>query len=106
MIQAGKLRHTLTFKIKTEVKNDYGENIDAFKPSFTAKAEVLDSTANTSIVSDGQDLQKSTSFRLRYNSRIKEPLFIEFKGDNYELESIENVNGLDRELIINAVKHV
>jgi SPP1 family predicted phage head-tail adaptor len=106
MIRAGKLRHTLTFKVKKETKDDYGSTIESFKDSFTAKAEVLDSRASSGIISDGQDLQKTTSFRLRYNRRIEETLFIEYKGDHYEIDSVENISGLNRELIIDAIKYV
>jgi head-tail adaptor len=106
MIRAGKLRQLLKFKVKSETKNDFGETIEVLNTSFTSKAEVLESRSSNSIVSDGTELQKTTSFGLRFNSKIVETLFIEYKNDIYEIQTVENVNGLDRELIIDAIKYV
>jgi SPP1 family predicted phage head-tail adaptor len=106
MILSGNLRNKIIFKQKVEDKNDFAETTETLTALFTVMCQVLDIGASKGIISDGQDIQKTISISLRYSSRINEELVFEYKGVDYEITSIDNPGGLNKELIIDGVKYV
>lgn len=106
MILSGTLRNKIIFKQKIEDKNEFGETTETLSPIFPVMSEILDLGASKGITSDGQEIQKTISIGLRYSSRITEQLIFEHKGDNYEITSMDNPGGLNKELIIEGIKYV
>lgn len=69
------------------------------------KCEVMESETVRTITNDGEDFSKVYAFRLRYSSRITKGQVISVNGDELIIEAIENVSGMNKELIINAVNY-
>jgi SPP1 family predicted phage head-tail adaptor len=106
MILSGNLRNKIIFKQKVEDKNDFAETTETLTELFTVMCQILDLGASKGIISDGQEIQKTISLGLRYSSRITEELVFEYKGIDYEITSIDNPGGLNKELMIDGIKYV
>lgn len=106
MIATRFMRHRITINEISISENDYGEKIETEVPLFTVSAELIDSEKNISINADGGDVADTKSFRIRYKSNINPKQTLTYKGVRYEIDSAENVKGLNKEIIINAVSYL
>jgi len=106
MIMAGRLTKSIQFSTVLRTKNEFNETVKKLIPIFRTRAEPFQSEISRTIVSEGGDFSKVYNFRLRYNRQIKDDLIITVDGQNLQITNIENVNGLNKELTIDAINYI
>lgn len=106
MIWNRRLRTRVSFLSLDTAQNDYGETIEDFNLVKNTWAEVITSDKEKTILSDGDNVESQKSFRVRYSKTITCAKFIECDGVKYEIQSIENPNQLNKELIISAISYL
>ena len=106
MIIQGKLRKRLHFFEVIETKNEHQEIVKKLLFMFATRGEPVSNEISKNIASEGENYSKTYSFRTRYKKRIKPEMIIRVDGVDLEIENIDNIDGLNRELIINAVNYI
>ncbi len=106
MINAGKLRHQVTFKRQTAVQDeDTGQRADTWTDLDTVRAEIIFLMGSEFISKSGEHSDMNVKFRCRYaptlsdlNTRDK----ITFRDVDYDIGSVVNWRFRNKELIIMA----
>lgn len=106
MISARNLRNKIVFNSITENENEYGEKTESLTPVLTLMSEISDSEISQDQTAEGNSIGSFKTFRIRFHSGVNASMIITFKGENYEIASINNVKELNRVLEINAVNYI
>ncbi len=103
MINAGKYKHRIKIYSVEMIEDDYGfqheEKVVILKPYASVKT-----TRGMTIIANNSDFEKAlTNFTIRYPvTEINRDMMIEFKGKDYTIEYLNNVDEADVELEIQA----
>nr|WP_136252874.1 head-tail adaptor protein [Ningiella ruwaisensis] len=103
---AGRLRKRICFYNVVETKNEYNETEENLIYAFSSRAEPVQSEVSRNISSDGDDFSKTYQFRLHYKRSIKSGMVIKVDNEEYEITNVENIRGLNQEIIIDAVNYI
>lgn len=108
MINAGKYNHKITIKKEVRTKDKDGFPVTVTQTILEPYANVKTTRGYTLIRNDSDFEQAYTNFTIRYPvTPIDRDMIIEFRGKNYTIEYLNNVNEANVELEIQAkvVKH-
>lgn len=103
MINAGKYKHRIKIYRVEMIEDDYGfqheEKMVILQPYASVKT-----TRGMTIIKNNSDFEKAlTNFTIRYPvTEINRDMMIEFKGKDYTIEYLNNVDEADVELEIQA----
>lgn len=105
MIRAGRLRDKVTFWQKQQVNGAHGKTDKWVALPTTSRAEVKSQSLDASD-DDGSKVQRKKVIRLRYRKDVTDEMRISINHDpqQYHIAMLDNVNGLNRELLIEAVR--
>lgn len=106
MINARNLRNRIVFNSVVETENEYGEKSESLSPSLNLMCEVSNSELTQDQTADGNTIGSFKTFRIRYHPGVTPDMVITFKGENYEINSIDNVRERNQVLEINAVNYI
>lgn len=103
MINAGEYKHRITiYKVtEKEDKGGFNERIETVVLSPRAKVKT---TRGFTLISSNTDFEKAyTNFTIRYpKTEITRDMLIRYKGKEYTIEYLNNVDEADVELEIQA----
>lgn len=103
MINAGEYKHRITIYTVTERedKDGFKERTETVILSPRAK---LKTTKGFTLISSNTDFEKAyTNFTIRFpKTKITRDMLIRYKGKDYTIEYLNNVDGADVELEIQA----
>ncbi|NRF91534.1 phage head closure protein [Paenibacillus frigoriresistens] len=100
MIEAGKLRHTITIKSLKPTRNSYGESTQEWVDFLTIRASKEPLIGNEYFNAAAVQSLVEIKFRARYRSGITNAMRIHHGTEVYEILSAINVQSLNRELLI------
>lgn len=69
-MKPGLMRHDLTFQLKTETQNTFGDTVETWADSFTVPAEVLSSFTLEVMQARKRNALVTLVFRIRYRTGI------------------------------------
>lgn len=101
MIQARKYKHSITLSLISVKEDDYGKGkIAETKAVLNTFAAVSQYSNDRTRYENTEARQTSMRFTIRWTDRHFNT--VEYKGKQYVVESVINVNEANEELIINA----
>lgn len=108
MIASRFLRNTVILVKIERTTNEYGELQLSYTNLKRIKVEVVTSEFSSNIVSDGENIEGTKTFRMRYTRDIRKSpdIALRFDGDLYEITNVENVKERNKELIVNAANYI
>ncbi len=105
-VRAGRLRHRLEVYRPTNERDEFG--------TVTAARELVGrfwcdakNMSNETLIGDIRQNQDTVEFTTRYNKQlgdIKNDMFIEFKGNEFDILSVVNPRLLNEYIVIRCVK--
>ena len=103
MINAGDYKHRITIYTVTEKEDKDGFKVKTETVILTPKAK-LKTTKGFTLISSNTDFEKAyTNFTIRYpKTKITRDMLIRYKGKEYTIEYLNNVDEADVELEIQA----
>lgn len=87
-MQAGKLRHRVTFKSPSTGHDDIGQPIDTWTPAATVWADVRFPNGLETIKASAVAVVKRASIVVRHRTDLNERMRVEFKGEDFEVKSV------------------
>lgn len=102
-LNAGKYNHKITIYQITVVEDSYGFQTETKEIILTPYASVK-TTRGMTLIASGSDFERAyTNFTIRKpKTEISRDMHIEFRGKDYTIEYINNVDERDIELEIQA----
>ena len=105
MISAGKLRQSITYRIKTFTVDEYGGPVEAWADFATVRASVAPLIGKDMVASMAAQSTAEMRVNHRYLSGITSAMRLVWNGVEYEIVGEPaNVHGLGRELEVMARK--
>ena len=108
MINAGKYNHKITIKKEVRTKDKDGFPVTVTQTVLETYANVKTTRGYTLIQNNSDFEQAYTNFTIRYpKTEITRDMIVEFRGKNYTIEYLNNVNeaGIELEIQAKVVKH-
>lgn len=108
MINAGKYNHKIKIYKTVVVKDEYGVQSKSKQIILEPYAAIKTTKGMTIIINDSDFEKAYTNFTIRYpKTEINRDMMIEFRGKDYTIEYLNNVDEACVELEIQAkeVKH-
>jgi len=87
-MQAGKLRHRVTFKSPSTGQDEIGQPIDTWTPMDPIWADVRFPSGLESVRAGTVAVFKRASIQVRHRTDLAENMRVEFDGVDYEVKSI------------------
>lgn len=97
-IRAGKLNKRIIIQTYTEAANTYGESVRTWVDVGTRWASVEPLTMREFINAKQLSSQIDIRFVTRYLSGIKPKMRVVYNNENYNIESVINIDNKNREL--------
>lgn len=103
MINAGEYKHRITIYTVTEKEDKDGFKVKTETVILSARAK-LKTTKGFTLISSNTDFEKAyTNFTIRYpKTKITRDMLIRYKGKEYTIEYLNNVDEENVELEIQA----
>lgn len=107
MINSGKYNHKITIKKEVRTKDKDGFPVTVTQTVLEPYANIKTTRGYTLIQNDSDFEQAYTNFTIRYPvTKIDRDMIIEFRGETYTIEYLNNVNEAGAELELQAKKVV
>ena len=104
-MNAGKLKHQIVIEANTPTRGATGSSIDAWSTFATVRAELIGSAGDEIYGGGDKDTIKVVKvFKIRYLAGILTTMQLVYESDDYDIEDVDNVKGLNKEILIRAVK--
>jgi SPP1 family predicted phage head-tail adaptor len=103
-MRAGQLRHRITIEAPTGAQNEYGEPVEGWTPHATVWASREDLGGREYFAAQQTQTTVSTRFRIRFLAGISPAMRILSDGIPYDIEAVQDPDGMGRELVLLAVK--
>lgn len=101
----GRMKHRISFIQVTGSKNDPNDNSTSEATIWTCYAMLEKENSREGLFADRVTLANSATFLTRYESTIDDPtLKISYKGNEFDIEGIENIEYEDAFLRFTATK--
>lgn len=105
MIRAGKLRHVIAYRAKTQTVDEYGGPVEAWVDFATVRASVAPLIGKDMLASMAAQSTAEMRINHRYLAGVTSAMRILWNGDEYEIiGEPANVHGLSREIEVMARK--
>lgn len=103
MINAGEYKHRITIYTITEKEDKDGFKVKTEAVILSARAK-LKTTKGFTLISSNTDFEKAyTNFTIRYpKAKITRDMLIRYKGKDYTIEYLNNIDEANVELEIQA----
>lgn len=101
-MRAGLLRHKITIQQATETRDDYGEADETWSTFRVVRASMRIVSGDEDMVSDVRSPVRIVEFGLHYIDGITNKMRIKHGDDIYNILVVENINLLNRDLLITA----
>ncbi len=101
-MQAGKLRHKLTFVKSTHISNAFGEQESTWKTYAEVWGRIRPLTGSERYVVAQTQAFEDAVFNIRYLDGLSPKMRIVCNAINYDITSIQNLDERNRELVIYA----
>jgi SPP1 family predicted phage head-tail adaptor len=96
-----KLRKKLDIQKVVETQNAHGEPVETWKNFANNRwAEIISPSGTENFRTQHTIAEVDRTFKLRYIKGIVPKMRVVFGGENYNIESVVNVNERNRELLI------
>jgi SPP1 family predicted phage head-tail adaptor len=105
-MQAGPMRHKITFQLLQGDQNSYGEPINTWVDFATVRASLEPLLGNEFFRAEAVQSKVEVKFRTRYIPGVNNAMRIQHGSDAYEIISAIDVQSRHRELLIYAKKVV
>jgi SPP1 family predicted phage head-tail adaptor len=106
MIRAGQLRTPVTFKSKSVIKNEYGEEVDVFTHALTTRCEVVNLQHTNGILAAGLEKESNITIKMRYSRALNPQLWFVINNQLYEIKSLENIGNRNKEITIDGLSYL
>lgn len=105
MIRAGKLRHVIAYRAKTQTVDEYGGPVETWADFATVRASVAPLIGKDMMSSMAAQSTAEMRINHRYLAGVTSAMRILWNGDEYEIiGEPANVHGLSREIEVLARK--
>jgi SPP1 family predicted phage head-tail adaptor len=105
MIRAGKLRHVITYRAKTQTVDEYGGPVETWADFATVRASVAPLIGKDMMASMAAQSTAEMRINHRYMAGVTSAMRIVWEGSEYEIiGEPANVHGLSREIEVLARK--
>lgn len=101
-MEAGKLNRRITFQRKDVEYNSYNEPIESWSDLKTVWAEVITTGGREFYAAQKLNAETSAVFRIRYIRGLDVKDRISYESRVFEILSINDKDGLRRELLVSA----
>jgi SPP1 family predicted phage head-tail adaptor len=101
-MQAGSLRHRLTFEKTTHSINAYGEQESTWKTFAEVWGRLRPLTGSERFIAAQTQAAEDAVFHVRYLEGLSPKMRIICGGNNYDITSITDLEERNRELVIYA----
>jgi SPP1 family predicted phage head-tail adaptor len=102
-MNAGELRHLLTFQTKTEARDSFGSAVETWTDAFTAWGRFEPTGTREFPQAQKRNAETIGRFRIRYRSGIDADTHrIVFDGRIFDIQPPVDMSGSRRELLIEA----
>lgn len=88
---AGRLDRKITLRSVSETVNAFGEPEEGFSDLVTIPAGVKEQTGKELFTSGGEQAQKRVIFTIRYRTDVTESMRIRYNSEDYDIESISEI---------------
>lgn len=103
-LRAGDLRHRVTIKTPGMVENEAGEEVPGYVEFKKAWASIKPITGREYQENEKDSNEITHRIRIRYTTGLTEKMRIVFGIRKFDIESIINVEELNRELLIKCIE--
>jgi len=105
VIRAGKLRHVIAYRAKTQTVDEYGGPVETWADFATVRASVAPLIGKDMMSSMAAQSTAEMRINHRYLAGVTSAMRILWNGDEYEIiGEPANVHGLSREIEVLARK--
>lgn len=105
-MEAGKLRHKITIQAQATTRNNYGERLTSWLDVVTVRASKEPLLGNQYFQAEALQSKVEVKFQTRYVAGIDNTMRVQHGNDTYEILSVVDVEGRNRELVIYAKRLV
>lgn len=99
-MEAGRLRQRVTIEEKVESRDTYGGERDTWVTFATRWAEVAPLVGREYLEGRQLGAEISVRVRIRYLADVKPHMRVKFGTEYYDIESVQNVETRDREMVL------
>jgi SPP1 family predicted phage head-tail adaptor len=100
-MQAGRLRHRVTFKRRDSVLDDFGQSSEEFADLFTVWGHVRESTGKERVAAGAVENSRTATIRVRKSSQstaLHERDIAEARGETWNIRGIAHADETGRML--------
>lgn len=101
-MKAGELRNVITLRKKTIAYDSYNQPIETWADAETLKASVITTGGREFYAAQKLNAETSTVFKVRYTKAVNTRMKVKYGNQNYDIISINDVDGKHTELLISA----
>jgi len=99
-MEAGALRHRIAIQENTSTENSRGEKVPGWTTYYQCWASVADLSGREFFEANQSQSQISTEIRMRYKSGITPQMRVVFGSRAFEIVSVANPMGRNKELVL------
>lgn len=101
-MEAGKLRHRIMIEAPTGAQNEFGEPVEGWSLFASVWASREDLTGREAFLAQQAKSEVTSRFRVRYLDGVTGSMRISSDGVLYNIESVQDVDGRRRSLVLLA----